>query len=102
MPRSIEATRLGGTVVVIGGRAGGAASAVEPGALIGGTKTLTGIMVGSRSMQEELVRFINSTGIRPVIDRTFRFEDSLAAYEYMRAGAFGKVVIDIGGYGDAA
>lgn len=102
LPRSIEATRLGGTVVVIGARAGGAASAVESGALIGGTKTLTGIMVGSRAMQEDLVKFIDSVGIRPVIDRTFPFDEALAAYRYLQTGAFGKVVIDMGGYRDEA
>jgi len=100
LPRSIEATRLGGTVVVIGARARGAASGVEPGALIRGAKTLAGIMVGSRSMQEDLVRFIDAVGIRPVIDRSFAFEDALSAYQYMQQGPFGKVVIDIGGYGD--
>jgi NADPH:quinone reductase-like Zn-dependent oxidoreductase len=100
LSRSIEATRLGGTVIVVGARAGGAPSGVEPGALIGGTKTLAGIMVGSRAMQEDLVRFIDAVGIRPVIDRTFPFGEAVSAYRYMQQGPFGKVVIDIGGYSE--
>lgn len=97
MPRSVAATRLGGTIVVVGARAGGKGSGVEPGTLIGGIKALAGIMVGSRAMLEDLVRFVETTGIRPVIDRSFVFEDALSAYRHMQTGAFGKVVIDVAG-----
>lgn len=97
MPRSIAATRIGGTIAVVGGRSGGVGNGVEPGVLIGGAKSLTGISVGSRAMLEDLVRFIETKGIRPVIDRRFAFNDALGAYRHMRAGAFGKVVIDITG-----
>nr|WP_199743202.1 NAD(P)-dependent alcohol dehydrogenase [Sphingomonas ginsenosidivorax] len=97
MPRSVAATRLGGTVIVVGARAGVQEGGVDPGALIGGAKTLAGIMVGSRAMQEDLVRFIEATGIRPVIDRRFAFTDALDAYRHLQTGAFGKVVIDVTG-----
>lgn len=97
MSRSIEAVRMGGTVVVIGGVGGGEGTGVEPGALIGGAKHLAGIMVGSRAMLEDLVRFVELTGLRPVIDRHFAFDDAAAAYQHMRSGQhFGKVVIDVG------
>jgi NADPH:quinone reductase-like Zn-dependent oxidoreductase len=94
MPRSVASTRLGGTLIVIGGRAGADGGVVDPGALIGGVKTLVGNMVGNRTMQEDLVRFIEMKTIRPVIDRVFNFGDAADAFEHMRAGAFGKVVID--------
>ena len=99
MKRSIEATRLGGTIVVVGGRAGGASTkdaAVDPRALIVGAKTLAGMMVGSRTMQEDLVRFIETAGIRPVIDHVYAFTEAAAAYRHVETGAFGKVVISIG------
>jgi NADPH:quinone reductase-like Zn-dependent oxidoreductase len=96
MKRSIEATRLGGTIVVVGGRAAAEGAAVEPGVLIGGAKTLAGMMVGSRQMQEDLISFIETTGIRPVIDRSYAFADAPAAFRHAAKGAFGKVVIDVG------
>ncbi|USX29447.1 NAD(P)-dependent alcohol dehydrogenase [Oxalobacteraceae bacterium OTU3CINTB1] len=95
MRRSVEATRMGGAVVVVGARAGAAGDGVEPGALIGGAKTLAGIMVGSRAMLEDLVRFIDVAGVRPVIDSSFAFEQAGDAFRRVQAGAFGKVVIDI-------
>jgi len=95
MARSVEATRMGGTVVVIGARAGAAEGDFEPSKLIIGVKTLAGIMVGSRDMLEDLVRFIDVAGVRPVIDRNFGFDQAREAFIYLKSGAFGKVVIDI-------
>lgn len=95
MARSIEATRQGGAIVVIGARGGVADSTFEPGKLIAGVKTLAGIMVGSRKMLEDFTRFIDTAGVRPVIDRSFAFDKAKDALRYMKSGAFGKVVIDI-------
>jgi NADPH:quinone reductase-like Zn-dependent oxidoreductase len=42
-----------------------------------------------------MVRAIEQSGVRPVIDRVFRFGDVPAAYAHLSgAGHFGKVVID--------
>lgn len=58
--------------------------------------SMHGIFVGSRAMFEQLVRAIEVNDIHPVIDRVFRLEDTLAAYQYMQSQAhFGKVVISI-------
>ncbi len=95
--RSIEAVRFGGLVVVIGGLSGFKGAEVAPGALISGNKSLQGVMVGSRVMTEQAVRFVERNAIRPVVDRRFGFDEAVAAYEHLKAGrAFGKVVIDIG------
>jgi NADPH:quinone reductase-like Zn-dependent oxidoreductase len=41
-----------------------------------------------------LVRFVDVAGIQPVVDRVFRFDEAIQAYEYLEAGRhFGKVVI---------
>jgi len=41
-------------------------------------------------------RAIVQTGIRPIIDRVFPFEQAISAYEYELSGQhFGKVVISI-------
>ncbi|WP_408406929.1 zinc-binding dehydrogenase [Paraburkholderia sediminicola] len=44
----------------------------------------------------DAVRAINVAGIKPVIDRTFSFEDTQAAYHFLESGShFGKVAIDL-------
>jgi len=97
LPRSIAASRFGGTVVVIGGLSGFGGARVEPGSLSGAAKRLVGVSVGSRAMTEDLVRFIERHGIGPVVDREFPFADARAAYEHLEAGrAFGKVVVKVG------
>ena len=95
--KSIEATRPGGRVIVIGGVSGFGGAAIEPHSLILGAKTLAAVTVGSHAMTSDLVRFIAQTNIRPVIAREFAFDDALAAYQYLDAGkAFGKVVVRVG------
>lgn len=96
LARSMKATAAGGTVVVIGRVSGGGGVMIEPGMLIGGAKRLSGITTGSRTMLEQLVRFVDINGIDPVIDHVFGFADAQAAYEHLASGRhFGKIVIDI-------
>ncbi len=96
--RSLAATRVGGRVVVVGGLTGFGGASVSPGMLIGGGKRLSGIMVGSRTMLEDLARFVDAAGIRPVIDRTFGFDDAVEAFARLDASRqFGKLVVDVDG-----
>lgn len=96
LPRSIAATAAGGKVVVIGGLSGFGAASIEPHSLIFGAKTLAAIQVGSRSMLEDLVRFVDRASLKPVVAREFGFNEVAAAYDYLEAGhAFGKVVIRV-------
>jgi NADPH:quinone reductase-like Zn-dependent oxidoreductase len=45
---------------------------------------------------EQLVRFVDVARIQPVIDRVFRFDEAIQAYDYLQSGAhFGKVVIQV-------
>ncbi|TCL04633.1 zinc-dependent alcohol dehydrogenase family protein [Sodalis ligni] len=95
LARSLQASRAGGTVVVIGRVSGGGGVSIEPGALIGGAKRLTGITTGSRAMLEDLVRFVDSAAITPAIDKVFGFGEARDAYDYVAHGQhFGKTVID--------
>lgn len=95
LARSIRSTKMGGTIAIIGG-VSGFGGELEPFALIGGAKRLAGIFVGSRSMFEDLNRFLEVAAIRPVVDRVFPFEQAREAYSYLeRAGHFGKVVIEV-------
>ena len=92
--RSVAAARFGGRVVVIGGLSGWGGADLSPNLLIGGNKTVEGIMVGSRRMTEDLVRFIDTAKIVPVIDSEFAFAEARDAYERLESGqAFGKVII---------
>ena len=48
-------------------------------------------------MFEALNRAISASGIKPVIDKVFGFDEVKAAYNHMAAGAhFGKIVIRVG------
>jgi NADPH:quinone reductase-like Zn-dependent oxidoreductase len=48
-------------------------------------------------MLDKVIRFADGTGLQPVVDRVFPFEEAQAAYAYMESGAhFGKVVIAVG------
>ncbi len=52
------------------------------------------IFVGLRQMFEDMNRAIEASRLRPVIDRTFAFEEAREALKYMESGAhFGKIVI---------
>ncbi|MBV8683743.1 MAG: zinc-binding dehydrogenase, partial [Caulobacteraceae bacterium] len=56
--------------------------------------TFRNISVGDRASLIELVRAIGMTGLRPVIDSVFEFEDAKSAFARLESGRhFGKVVI---------
>lgn len=96
LSRSLEAVRFGGRIVVIGGLSGWGEARLSPGTFVGGNKTVGGIMVGSRRMTEDLVRFIDTARIDPVIDTEFTFDEAPRAYERLASGeAFGKVVVSM-------
>jgi NADPH:quinone reductase-like Zn-dependent oxidoreductase len=58
--------------------------------------SLHGIMVGSRVMFEQMLGAITTNSIKPLVDKTFAFDDARKAYETAIAGDFvGKVVIRI-------
>lgn len=57
---------------------------------------LRGIFVGSAAMAIALNRAIDATGIKPVVDRVFAFDEARQAYEYQASpDLFGKVVIRV-------
>lgn len=58
--------------------------------------TLKGILNGSRERFEEMLGFYEEKGIRPVVDRTFGFEEAREALQYLYSGShFGKVVVKV-------
>ncbi|MFA6046097.1 MAG: NAD(P)-dependent alcohol dehydrogenase [Phycisphaerales bacterium] len=89
---SLQSTRVGGTISLIGFLAGGDNPSVIPAIL--NAQTVRGIYVGSVEMFEAMNRAIEVNQLKPVIDKRFAFADSLKAYAYFESQAHvGKVVI---------
>jgi NADPH:quinone reductase-like Zn-dependent oxidoreductase len=85
-----------GTVVTIGA-VSGSGGGIPPRALIAGAIRLQGVYVGPRRMHEKLARFVETAKIRPVVDRTFAFEELPQACRHFEAGRhFGKVTVRCG------
>jgi NADPH:quinone reductase-like Zn-dependent oxidoreductase len=97
LARSIGATRVGGTISLIGLVARAETNpAVMPAAL--DCMNLQGVYVGSRTMLEEVATACVVNRIEPVIDRVFDFADARQAYAHLASQAhFGKVIIGLGG-----
>jgi NADPH:quinone reductase-like Zn-dependent oxidoreductase len=56
--------------------------------------SMKAISNGSRTMMEELVKAVETTGIKALIAREFSFDDAVAAFEFMdQSSHIGKVVI---------
>jgi NADPH:quinone reductase-like Zn-dependent oxidoreductase len=92
LPRSLNAVRMGGSIAVIGALAGG--NGVDPVRILMKSVRLQGIFVGSREMFENMNRAVALNALKPVIDRTFPFEEAREALEYMDSGShFGKIVL---------
>ncbi|WP_276351488.1 zinc-dependent alcohol dehydrogenase family protein [Cohnella caldifontis] len=92
--RSVAACRFGGQISLIGLLSG---HEVENFRLVPTFQKrirLQGINVGNREMFEAMNRAIAFHRLRPVVDRTFSFEQSLEAFRYLEKGThFGKVCI---------
>jgi NADPH:quinone reductase-like Zn-dependent oxidoreductase len=94
LQRSMHAVKIAGHIAVIGVVAGKGEFTNVP--IFMKALRMIGVFVGSRSMFEEMNRTIESHGIRPVIDRTFEFEQVPEALELMKRGKhFGKIVVKI-------
>ena len=95
LEKSMNAVRPGGSIYVIG--ALGGAGSINPRMINRKSLRLQGIHVGSREMFERMNDAIAAAGFKPVIDRTFAFDDAKMAYAFQQsAGLFGKIVIAFG------
>ncbi len=92
LERSIRSTRVGGVVALIGVVAGSAE--VDPRLVMSRAARLQGVIVGSLEMFAAMNAALTLAQLRPVIDRTFPFEEAREAYAYLQSGShIGKVVI---------
>lgn len=89
--RSVNATRIAGSIGMIGVLSGGH---FDPTWVMRRSIRLQGIYVGGRRMFEDMNRAIEAHQMKPVIDRVFEMADARAAYHALRAaGHFGKLVV---------
>lgn len=93
LTQSITALRLGGRSLLIGALS---RQPINFRALlaIGGNKSISALTVASRADQEDMVRAIETGGLKPVIDRTFALEELGAAFRHQESGTqFGKIAL---------
>jgi NADPH:quinone reductase-like Zn-dependent oxidoreductase len=95
LDRSLKATRHGGRIGMLGALTGLRAE-ITVGLMLMRRLRVCGIMVDCRRAFEEMNRFIEQHSIKPVIDRTFAFDDLPGALRTLESGAhFGKIVITL-------
>jgi NADPH:quinone reductase-like Zn-dependent oxidoreductase len=92
---SLKSLRPGGRVVVSGATSG----AVPPADL---TRvfflqlSVVGSTMGTREQLERLARFLEQTGVRPVVDRTLPLDRAAEGFAAMHEGdVFGKIVFTV-------
>ena len=93
LAQSIDAVRIGGHIGLIGVLTG-VSGQVPTAALMAKQARLQGLIVGSRRMQQEFVRALDTSDIRPVIDRRFPLEGLVDAFRHQESGShFGKIAV---------
>ncbi|RXH17613.1 zinc-dependent alcohol dehydrogenase family protein [Bradyrhizobium guangzhouense] len=92
--QSLEAVRVGGTILVIGVLSGFSQQVAIP-TLFSKNLHVIGLSVGSRRMFEGMAAAIGCNGMKPTIDRAFGFDAVPDALRLMRKGGhFGKIVVE--------
>ena len=95
MKQSIEAVAIGGKVISIGILGDGRKGEITFPKLFFKHIQMTGIAVGSRVMQEDMVKAINTNGLAPILDKSFALDQLGAAFMYQASGQhFGKIVAE--------
>ena len=93
--QSIASCRTGGHIALIGVLTGFAGELVIP-ALFAGQIRTSGIMIGSRADQEDMIRAISANRLKPIIDRQFPLQEIVAAFKYFESQKhFGKVCLQL-------
>ncbi|MGC1442749.1 MAG: NAD(P)-dependent alcohol dehydrogenase [Burkholderiaceae bacterium] len=92
LAKSVEATRVAGTIGLIGVLTGGQ---IDPTSIMRKSITLQGIYVGSAAQFVDMNAAISATEMHPLIDHRVDFNNAPDAYRAMQdANHFGKIVIN--------
>lgn len=93
--QSVTACGMGGHIALIGVLTGFAGEVTFP-AVFTKQLRLSGIFVGSRADQQAMIRAIEADSLKPVIDRSFPLQETVAAFEYYESQRhFGKVCLEL-------
>lgn len=94
LPQSIKAIKVGGHIALIGVLTG-VTGEVPTAELMYRQARIQGLTVGSRRQQLDMVRALERTEIRPVIDRSFALDDIAQAFRHQESGQhFGKICLE--------
>ncbi|WP_370679994.1 NAD(P)-dependent alcohol dehydrogenase [Comamonas sp. GB3 AK4-5] len=95
LPQSIRACAAGGHIALIGVLTGFAGD-VPTTEMMRKQVTLQGLIVGSREMQQDMVRALECFDWRPVIDRSYPLEQTAQAFAHQQSGQhFGKICLTL-------
>jgi len=95
MKQSIEAAKIGGRIISIGILSNGRKGEITFPKLFFKFINMQGIAVGSRVMQEAMIKGIEASDIQPDIDKSFAFDQLADAFRYQESGRhFGKIVVE--------
>ncbi|MET7673058.1 zinc-dependent alcohol dehydrogenase family protein [Micromonospora luteifusca] len=95
LEQSLKSLAINGHVAFVGSLSGDWPP-LDPRLLFGVAATVRALAVGSHAQFTKLNEIITAHQLRPVIDRTFPFEEAGAAFRHHEsASPFGKVVIEI-------
>ena len=95
LAQSITASRPGGHISLIGVLTG-VSGEVPTAALFSLNITLSGITVGSRRHQEDMIAAIEANGIKPVLDKDFPLSEIAAAFAHQASQQhFGKITLSL-------
>jgi len=95
MKQSIEAAKIDGHISSIGILGNGRKGEITFPKLFFKHIRLIGIAVGSKGMQENMIDAININGIKPIVDKSFAFDQLADAFRYQESGQhFGKIVLE--------
>lgn len=94
LAQSLAAVRTGGHVSLIGILTGLGGELPLISALIRQVR-LQGVLVGSRTQQQSMIRALDASGLRPVIDRRYGLEEIVEAFRYQESNQhFGKICLE--------
>ena len=92
LKHSLSAVAVHGRISVIGVLAGTEIT-LSAGELLLKSPVIQGIGVGHLRALEDFVRAVDVTGLKPVIEHRYRFNELEQAFEHLDRGAFGKIVL---------
>ncbi len=97
LPQSVKAAAFDGCISMIGVLTG-LAGEVPTAELFQKNARISGITVGSRAQQLDMLAAVEAGGIKPVIDSSYPLEQLADAFRHQESQQhFGKICLDIGG-----